>query len=255
MSLVVSLVILVATFVACKVVRVLLKSTVTPTVYGYINEAISAFQVSFCVAENDFIATNYGIYAAASVLPFLLVSYAFSFDGAKTNPCGVFEDFLSGGNKLECLGRLLLELVGATLAPKAAYLLWTIELSPAHALKAQEEVCISVLNTGLVAGMVAEGLATFLTRWGSWKLRDFGVNYDIYLGAALSTCVVLLGASWTGMMFNPALAVSMTYGCKGESIIDHVVVYWIGPLIATALSYYLHFGTVPVLQAEKVKTT
>lgn len=38
------------------------------------------------------------------------------------------------------------------------------------------------------------------------------------------------GVSYTGMYFNPILASTMTLGCSGASLGQHLLVYWVGPL-------------------------
>lgn len=37
------------------------------------------------------------------------------------------------------------------------------------------------------------------------------------------------------MYFNPILATTVTYGCEGLSTMEHIFVYWIGPIIGQIL--------------------
>ena len=41
----------------------------------------------------------------------------------------------------------------------------------------------------------------------------------------------------TGFYLNPINATNQTFGCKGLAFIDFVIVYWVAPLLATALAF------------------
>ena len=47
--------------------------------------------------------------------------------------------------------------------------------------------------------------------------------------------VYLAGLSFTGLYMNPLNASNQTIGCHGNTILEHLLVYWIGPF-ATVVS-------------------
>ncbi|XP_019630502.1 PREDICTED: aquaporin-12-like isoform X2 [Branchiostoma belcheri] len=254
MAVLVSIGFMVVTFAIAQVLRIVGKVVLPSNIYEYWAELITTWQFCACFIETDFVTADHGWWMFAVVCFLMCLGFCKVFEDATGCPCCVLEDYMGNLTTVKsALIKVAVQIAGAILAARWAYFVWTLGYSAGHADKAREELCETCINCSDLEGMAAEGLATFTAQFAAWKLKESDLSD--YINSALCVAIIVTGASWTGMMFNPALAVSMTYGCKGESIIDHVVVYWIGPLIATALSYYLHFGTVPVLQAEKVKTT
>ena len=48
------------------------------------------------------------------------------------------------------------------------------------------------------------------------------------------------GLVYTGMYFNPILATTVTYGCEGLNTMEHIFVYWIGPIIGQLLGTFTY---------------
>ena len=56
------------------------------------------------------------------------------------------------------------------------------------------------------------------------------------------------------MNVNPALATASTYNCKGHTLLEHIVVYWIGPCLGVLASIALFNHVLDEYSAgEKVK--
>ena len=58
------------------------------------------------------------------------------------------------------------------------------------------------------------------------------------------TGVLVLGVVWLGMevsgaMYNPTLAAVLVGGCDGYSLVQHVLVYWLPPILAAFSGDYL----------------
>lgn len=47
----------------------------------------------------------------------------------------------------------------------------------------------------------------------------------------------------TGGYFNPVLATALKFGCQGHTVTEHVVVYWGGSCVGSALSVFLYHHT------------
>jgi hypothetical protein len=59
------------------------------------------------------------------------------------------------------------------------------------------------------------------------------VNNRIFslLKLAKSFLFCITGMLYTGCYFNPVLASTIQFGCEGITLKDHVLVYWLGPII------------------------
>lgn len=69
--------------------------------------------------------------------------------------------------------------------------------------------------------------------------------------------LIFAGINLTGMYFNPAMATGHTFGCKGTTAWEHVVVYWIGPFIgcflAMLMDRMLHIDAAATVAMETKK--
>ena len=65
--------------------------------------------------------------------------------------------------------------------------------------------------------------------------------------------VVWLGMDISGAMFNPTLASLLVGGCRGHSLSDHVLVYWVPPVAAAFSGDYLCAKVERGLEAETAK--
>ena len=45
--------------------------------------------------------------------------------------------------------------------------------------------------------------------------------------------------NFSGGMFNPMLATVLLGGCKGNSTVEHVIIYWIGASFGAILAYFM----------------
>ena len=45
---------------------------------------------------------------------------------------------------------------------------------------------------------------------------------------------------FSGGMFNPMLATVLLGGCKGNSTLEHVTIYWIGASLGAILAYFIY---------------
>ena len=51
--------------------------------------------------------------------------------------------------------------------------------------------------------------------------------------------VVWLGMDVSGAMYNPTLASVLVGGCRGRSLADHLLIYWLPPVAAAFSGDYL----------------
>ena len=74
------------------------------------------------------------------------------------------------------------------------------------------------------------------------------------------TLLLVLGAFYkTGGFFQPLLALARTLGCVGVlrevTVIDHVLVYWVGPSLGSLLAIYIHNNIASSLLSRISHTT
>ncbi len=62
--------------------------------------------------------------------------------------------------------------------------------------------------------------------------------------------ILLLGVDLTGYFVNPVNASNQTFGCHGTSALEHIIIYWLGPMTGAACGVVLRnhlwelFGTI-----------
>lgn len=64
----------------------------------------------------------------------------------------------------------------------------------------------------------------------------------------------MTGVDATGFYLNPINASNQCFGCHGATIAEHLAVYWIGPLLATAATVYLKRLLLEITKSELVVT-
>ena len=64
------------------------------------------------------------------------------------------------------------------------------------------------------------------------------MNAPVFAGL-LVLFVVWLGMDISGAMYNPTLASLLLGGCRGHSLSDHVLVYWLPPVAAAFSGEYI----------------
>ena len=71
---------------------------------------------------------------------------------------------------------------------------------------------------------------------------SLNIHQRILLSSSVTTTLVLFSFHRTGGFFQPLLAFVRTFGCVGVlqkvTILDHIVVYWIGATLGAIVSMY-----------------
>ncbi|XP_065314426.1 uncharacterized protein LOC135923549 [Gordionus sp. m RMFG-2023] len=119
----------------------------------------------------------------------------------------------------------------------------------ARALITVNAICSSDLKVTPYLGFLAEFsamLALLITMYIAERLKDKYSWHlmnrdllDLVSKSLVATCLVCVGAPFTGMYFNPLLASALTVGCNGSTFYRDIFVYWLGPLSGVLLFYFL----------------
>ncbi|XP_072029617.1 aquaporin-11-like [Amphiura filiformis] len=230
------------TFLLVQLMRVTTRRLLPSSIYQFVGEFLCSFQLVTCVYENGLHLKQYGTAIYAIGLFTLSYGYSLTFD-ALGNPAAVFERFVK--RKITFANgvlRIIFQVVGGLCAYKYIITIWT-RMAPtgAHVQRLQQVfagACVSHLQVDMMTGMICEACAMFVCR----SIAGAGIGGKHYyntVNAMTTVVVVLTGLNWTGMNINPALATATTYNCKGHTLIEHVVVYWIGPFLGVLASIAL----------------
>ncbi|XP_071958549.1 aquaporin-12-like [Antedon mediterranea] len=227
----VSFILLFISVICCQMLRSVSRLLIPPEYQQYSSEAISTFQLVVGFMEGDIILELLGPWGYAVFLFFLVISFILTFDGA-ADPGNTFFNYLIGnidGGTALC--RVVFQVIGGQFAYPWVRALWRAEMSTPHANQVpfMDSICPSCLQVPLMYGAIAELLATFTYSF-VLALDVVGGKLERYVDAGTQVVIIMIGYTWTGMMFNPALAAALTFNCKDHPFYEHVAVYWLGPL-------------------------
>ncbi|KAM5179578.1 aquaporin-11-like [Mantella aurantiaca] len=226
------------TVLLCELLRWILRRTV-PAGLGLelAMEVVSTLQLCCCTREMALLGTRAGLQLWLSLtLTYLLtVLHCLTCQSATCNPCGSLDQWLRGLAQGIPL-RVMAQFAGAALSRALVPHLWSLGLSPLHGLG---EDCVSPLHVTPQSGALVEmtcALSLFLILH---QLPHISAPLRPHAVAATITAIVYAGASLTGAVFNPTLAFAVVFLCHGNTYLQYILVYWIGPLTGTAISFFL----------------
>lgn len=228
-----------AGYVVGELLRFVLRRLLPKLYYPYANEIISTFQLSVCVFEISVIGRFYNVWIAlgCSFLLLTLKNAEYIFEGALANPCGLLEGLVykKGYWVADNVAKIAFQLIGALLSfPFIQMLLWQSTWSGLHYQQVRKGLR-STLEVSLLFGISIEILATFVTAMSDFLSRDGLKKYNPIIRSGLCVVVCYFLAETTGTWMNPALATAHTFVfcTRKEVILEHLFVFWLGPMIGT----------------------
>ncbi|KAM4044281.1 aquaporin-11 [Anomaloglossus baeobatrachus] len=239
----------------CEFLRLVTHSKVRPGLtHDLLIEVISTLQLSCCTREMVLLGTVGGIqpWLALSLTYLLTVLHCLTSQGATCNPCGSLEQWLRAQTPgLHIILRLGAQFVAAVLSQVLMPLIWLLRLSPLHEWR---EECRSPLNMAPWQGVLVEmtcALSLFLTLRFLPRVES---RYRPHVVALTITAIVCAGGHLTGAVFNPALAFAVVFLCQGNSFLQYVTVYWIGPIIGMVASILILDHGIPKLRQYRASS-
>ncbi|GFG31220.1 hypothetical protein Cfor_07632 [Coptotermes formosanus] len=186
------------------------------------------------------LADNFGVSTYGVFLFLLTIWWAFNWGDATACPYTHIEDVVLGNTDLRTVVlKSAFELAGGMLSFKYVQLLWSLEISETHHGRAFGE-CFTDLQVPVLYGAAIEGSATCLCRIASKTLSEFKPRFSTAIDSFISTSLVVAAFDYSGGYFNPVLATSLKYGCRGNTLLEHVVVYWVGASLGAVASVFLY---------------
>lgn len=223
-----------------------------------VGELISTCELCADCAELNVIYEKHGAFAYAAGLFLLSYLWVEAFGEAHTSPGYLAEELcLIRGKPIlasaETYARFIGQSMALPLAWRFASLYWQYQLVGEHKQMLVVENCKSALSTSTVKGFLIEFTCCLLCRLiellgHRMAEQNKGSSVSkrvVSLGVAFaSTLLVMLALELSGGYFNPILAASLEYGCKGIHFYQHAIVFWIGPLLGHvfARSLYVWFA-------------
>lgn len=211
-----------------------------PFVRQLFHEGIAAAELCASCFELIIVADNYGISMYAIFLFTLTIWWAWNWGDATACPYNHLEDVVEGKTDLRvALLKTWAELTGGIMVFKYVQFLWNLEVTENHTNRAFED-CTADLQVPMLTGAVIEGIATCMCRVASRAINDTGMRYATVIDSFVATSLVVAAFNYSGGYFNPVLATSLKFGCNGNTLTEHIVVYWIGACLGSIASVYVY---------------
>ncbi|CAL1261596.1 unnamed protein product [Larinioides sclopetarius] len=159
---------------------------------------------------------------------------------AEACPCGPFEECLFGtGLDAEVGKKLLGQAVGGAITSFWINYIWSFHMNEEHEALHTAAECQAGLQVHMGLGALIEGIITLISRVVALESVNWNPEISLSTNAIVTTVLVLAATSTTGGFFNPVLATALTLGCRGNTLVEHIVVYWIGSLVGGFIGRYL----------------
>jgi len=201
------------------------------SVKGFLTEAIGTLQAISCVYENQLIVKYYGLVGFALAIFLLLTVHRLTNRGAICSPPALLERLILGQQIVDGAAILAAELVGAALAFRLAFLVWSLGLSTDHTTLSETFECTLVHKVPLTYVAAYEFTAVFLIRSFVGLTARRKPYWTPYAAAAAISIGIPTGFALVGpVALNPIIAFGRLSGCKGLTWYEHFVTYWLAPI-------------------------
>lgn len=183
--------------------------------------------------------------------------WSVSFGDAAANPNKYVEDLISGRISMSKAGQLILvQIVAGSLVLTYTRYLWGIGWSTAHQHESLQKSCDADLQVTVKNGAIIEGVLTFVDRVNALTLEQMDWPQSTITSSLLSTFLVISGLHLTGGYFNPVLASSLKFQCRGNGTMEFIIVYWVGSIAGSviALAFHRMLGIKKILEVTNMKS-
>ncbi|XP_038607857.1 aquaporin-12-like [Tachyglossus aculeatus] len=245
-----------AVVAACEVARRLSGRRLPAWAYGGLcRELLGAFQLAACCLELRMLVVvgpwggGYGPDVILTLLFLLFLVHGLTWDGASANPVTSLQEFL----RAEASGpgaavQAAAHLAGAYAGDVLTRLYWSWELTDFHLIQnLMGRECGSSLQTTVAWGVLVEAACSFFYHLTLLRFRHSRPLFRAPATALTVTLLAYTAGPFTSAFFNPALATVVTFHCSGNTLLEYVQVYWLGPTAGMVTALLLHQGNIPRL--------
>ena len=148
--------------------------------------------------------------------------------------------------------RILAQFIGGSVAYRCLGWVWDLGLTPIHVARSSWTsygTCQAWLSVPPGLGFMLEFTGSLVSGVFTTLIFDYelvvrlSVHTRILLSSAVTMALVVVSFHHTGGFFQPLLAFARTFGCIGVlrevSILDHIIVYWLGATLGAIVAMYL----------------
>jgi len=208
---------------------------------------ICAFELGCVALEQGVLMEDYGMAVWALSLILVVIWQVAGWDGVSPSPLG----HILEGSRIGFL-RVVVMLAASLLSYRHMVTIWAAEMNGLHrgrALATATGVCslpwknkaiYMVMFTELVGSILLSIIPRYVMEHKTLANND---PNKIIRGAiiALAVLTIVLGAmNHSGAMFNPTLAALLIGGCVGYTNTQHILVYWLTPIVGAAIGTALY---------------
>ncbi|KAI1903187.1 hypothetical protein AGOR_G00024630 [Albula goreensis] len=220
----------------------------------YLLEVISTFQLCACSHELKLLGEMGQIeqQIGLTLTYTMTVVHVLTFQGAICNPSGALEHVyrrkLTGKSALARIG---CQCIAAVVARLVMIQVWALELSDLHRRhKIFGFICNNPIHASLPVALAVELACAFAVQAAVTLTNRLEDKYRVHFTAAVVTVLVYLGGSATGAVFNPVLALSIQFPCSGNTFLEYLLVYCLGPVLGVVISVLLFDKVIPLLSGK-----
>ncbi|EFX67799.1 aquaporin-11-like [Daphnia pulex] len=239
-ALIASCLLIAASCLSSELLRIIINKNVeTPLSKLLCLEFIASAELCAVCFELIVVAEEYGIWMYALVLFLLTLWWAAHWGDASACPYIHLEAYLDGSIHFsQAFLASLAEIAGGLAIYKYVQYTWDLELS-GHINRSVWD-CDADLHVPAFQGALIEGVATFLCRIVSKLIAEIEPRFGGVLDAFIGTSLVVAACDYSGGYFNPVLATSLKLNCRGNTVAEHFVVYWIGSIAGSVVSWRVY---------------
>ncbi|XP_044522639.1 aquaporin-12-like [Gracilinanus agilis] len=238
----------------CEGARRLSKMFLPQNIYSsFAGELASALQLCACCLELRMLVEiglwggGFGPDVVLTLLFLLFLVHGLSFDGASANPAVSIQEFLMMESSLLVTAvKLSAHFMGMKASCVLTNLYWSWELTDFHLIQnliARD--CSSSLRTSVGQGTLVEATCSFFFHLTLLQFQHSLFIYRVTAQALVVTILAYTAGPFTSAFFNPALAFSVTFHCSGNTFLDYMQVYCLGPLAGMVVAILLYQGNIP----------
>jgi len=219
---------------------------------------ICAFELGCVALEQGVLMEQYGLAIWAVSLILVVIWQVAGWDGVAPSPLGhILEGSTVGLLKVGSM------FIGSLLSYRHMTTIWMAELSGLHIGRAfatamgvcslpwKNRAIYTVMLSELVGSILLSIIPRYVLEHKTLANNDPNkVIRGAIIGFAVLT-IVMATMDHSGAMFNPTLATLLVGGCVGYTSTQHILVYWLTPIIGAAIGTALYPRIAGVVDPKK----
>lgn len=159
-------------------------------------------------------------------------------ESGEGSPVGNWLSLVKGRQSIsKCVLRIAVQMAAGSAGFRLGKLLMNVDFHPDFEDNLKQIDCISALHVSVVLGIIIELLGTAWDTWFHSQIISKNIIVDKFLKFCNTSLTFCLGVRYTGMFMHPAKAFGLTFGCKGITPFQHILVYCIGPMTGSFIAF------------------